>query len=218
MIDIKRLLYLLQKNYGDGKTALTFRTAHQCLVATILSAQCTDERVNKVTTGLFKKYKDVRAFAEVEIGELEQEVRSTGFYRNKAKNIKASAQMIVSEFGGEVPKTMLEMLRLPGVARKTANVVLHNAYGIVEGVVVDTHVGRLSRRLGLSKEKNAEKVEKDLMKTVPRKDWANIAYWLIDHGRAVCKSQKPKCGDCFLREMCPSTDSFDSKGKWIGPK
>lgn len=218
MIDVKKLLQLLRKHYGRAKTALKFRSPHECLVATILSAQCTDERVNKVTPELFKKYRNVAEFASADIRELEQAVRSTGFFRNKAANIKRSAQMIVEKFGGKLPRTMDEMLELPGVARKTANVVLHNSYGVVEGVVVDTHVGRLSRRLGLSKEKSPEKVEKDLMSLVPRGDWANIAYWLIDHGRAVCKSQKPSCGECFLAKMCPSAGKFNAKGKWVGPK
>jgi len=213
-----KIISLLRKHYADAETALHYKTPHQMLVATILSAQCTDERVNKVTPALFAKYKTVQDFADAPLPELEKMVRSTGFFRNKAKNIKASAWVIVEKFGGKIPKKMEEMLQLPGVARKTANVVLHNAHGIVEGVVVDTHVGRLSRRLGMSKEKNPEKVEKDLMVLLPKKDWANISYWLIDHGRAVCKSQKPNCSECFLNHVCPSAGKFDSKGKWAGPK
>lgn len=215
---IEHLLKLLRENYGKAETALNYNTPHEMLVATILSAQCTDERVNKVTKVLFKKYKTAQEFADASLEELEQDVRSTGFYRNKAKNIKAASKMIVDKFGGEVPKEMDALLSLPGVARKTANVVLHNAYGIVEGIVVDTHVGRLSRRLGLSKNIDAVKVEKDLMKVIPRKDWGNVSYWLIDHGRAVCKSQKPLCEMCFLKDVCPSAEMFDSKGKWKGPK
>lgn len=215
---VQELIKLLRGKYKNSKTALHYRTPHQMLVATILSAQCTDERVNKVTPGLFKKYKSVGDFAGAAQSELEQDIRSTGFFRNKAKNIIGSANVIVNEFGGKVPQKMEDLLKLPGVARKTANVVLHNAYGIVDGVVVDTHVGRLSRRLGLSGQKNAEKVEKDLMAGIPKKDWANISYWLIDHGRAVCKSQKPACDKCLLSKICPSAFKFDKKGKWTGVK
>lgn len=216
--NVQELIKLLREKYKNSKTALDFRTPHQMLVATILSAQCTDERVNKVTPGLFKKYKTVEEFAGAEQAELEKDIHSTGFFRNKARNIIGSAKVLLNEFNGEVPRKMEDMLGLRGVARKTANVVLHNAYGIIGGVVVDTHVGRLSRRLGISKQKNAEKVEKDLMKAIPKKDWANISYWLIDHGRAVCKSQKPACEKCFLSKKCPSAFKFDERGKWIGTK
>ncbi len=201
--DVTILLKRLNEGYGTAKTALVYRTPHEMLVATILSAQCTDERVNKVTAELFKKYSSVDDFANAQPEELEGDVRSTGFFRNKARNIIGASKMIVENFGGRVPDKMNELLKLPGVARKTANVVLHNAYGIVEGVVVDTHVGRLSRRLGLSKEENAEKVERDLMKLVPHKDWGNVSYLLIDHGRAVCKARKPRCEECFLHDICP---------------
>lgn len=201
--DVAILLKKLKKEYGTSKTALHFGAPHEMLVATILSAQCTDERVNKVTAELFKKYRSVSDFARAAQSELEQDVRSTGFYRNKAKNIIGACRMIMEKFSGRVPDKMEDLLKLPGVARKTANVVLHNAYGIVEGVVVDTHVGRLSRRLGLSAEENAEKVERDLMKLIPREDWGNISYLLIDHGRAVCKARKPKCDECFLNDICP---------------
>lgn len=218
MKNLSKILSLLKKHYPDAKTALHYKTPHQMLVATILSAQCTDERVNKVTPALFARYKTPKDFAEADIAELEELVRSTGFYRNKAKNIKASAQIIVEKFGGKIPKTMDELLELPGVARKTANVVLQSAYGIKVGVVVDTHIGRLSRRLGFTREKNPEKVEQDLMQLIPKKDWADLAFWLIDHGRAVCKSQKPNCGECFLSQYCPSAGKFDAKGKWAGPK
>lgn len=218
MKNLTEILRLLAKHYPQAKTALHFRTPHQMLVATILSAQCTDERVNKVTPGLFARYKTVEDFAEADPAELERMVRSTGFYRNKAKNIKASAGVIVEKFRGKLPQTMEEMLILPGVARKTANVVLQNAYDVVVGVVVDTHIGRLSRRLGFSKEKNAEKVEKDLMALIPRKDWGNVGYWLIDHGRTICKSARPNCAGCFLNKLCPSAFKFNKAGKWIGPK
>lgn len=214
----EKILSLLKKHYGNAKTSLRYNTPHEMLVSTILSAQCTDERVNKVTDGLFNKYRDVKDFADVKQSELEKDIRSTGFFKNKAKNIIGSSKMILEKYDGKVPKDMDKMLKLPGVARKTANVVLQNAYGIVDGIVVDTHVGRLARRLGFSKHKNAEKVERDLMKMIPEKDWDKISYWLIDHGRAVCKSQKPLCDKCFLNDICPSASQFDKKGKWIGPK
>lgn len=212
------MLKLLRKSYPAAHTALHFKTPIQMLVSTILSAQCTDVRVNKVTPALFAKYKTAADFAKSKQPELQALIRSTGFYRNKAKNIQGAAKVIIEKFDGKVPRTMPEILELPGVARKTANVVLHNAYGIVEGVVVDTHVGRLARRLGLTKETNAEKVEKDLMKIVPRKSWADISYFLIDHGRAVCKSVKPNCSACVLQKLCPSAGAFDAKGKWTGVK
>jgi len=215
---LPEMLKLLKKTYPQAKTALNFRTPIQMLVSTILSAQCTDVRVNMVTPKLFARYKTAKDFAEAKPTELQAMIRSTGFYKNKAKNIRGAAKMIVEKFHGKVPNTMNEILELPGVARKTANVVLHNAYGIVEGVVVDTHVGRLSRRFGLTKQKDAAKVEKDLMAIVPRKDWADFSYVLIDHGRAVCKSQKPNCGGCFLNKICPSAFAFDDKGRWIGTK
>ena len=215
---LPEMIRLLRKSYPSAKTALNFKTPIQMLVSTILSAQCTDVRVNKVTPALFKKYATADDFAGAKLPELQTLIRSTGFYRNKAKNIQGAAEVIVKKYKGEVPRTMDEMLELPGVARKTANVVLHNAYGIVAGVVVDTHVGRLARRLGLTDQKDAAKVEKDLMKIVPKKDWANISYWLIDHGRAVCKSQKPNCGACVLNNICPSASNFDAKGRWSGVK
>lgn len=216
--DVQHVLKMLKSEYGSSETALSYSTPHQMLVATILSAQCTDERVNKVTPGLFKKYKNVRDFAAAKQEELEQDVRSTGFFRNKAKNIIGASKKIVHDYKGAVPRKMSELLTLPGVARKTANVVLHNAYGIVDGIVVDTHVGRLARRLCWSKEKNAEKAEKDLMKIIPRDDWGNLAYLLIDHGRAVCNSRKPLCDKCVLKDLCPSAGKFDNEGKWIGVK
>lgn len=215
---LPEMMRLLRKTYPAAKTALDFKTPIQMLVSTILSAQCTDVRVNKVTPALFRKYKTAEDFAKAKQPELQALIRSTGFYRNKAKNIQGAARVIEDRFDGKVPRSMDEMLLLPGVARKTANVVLHNAYGIVVGVVVDTHVGRLARRLGLTVQKDAAKVEKDLMAIVPKKDWANISYWLIDHGRAVCKSQKPNCGTCVLQKICPSAFSFNAKGRWTGVK
>lgn len=213
-----QMFKLLKKEYPGAKTALNFHTPLQMLVSTILSAQCTDVRVNKVTPALFAKYKTAEDFARAKMPELQALIRSTGFFRNKAKNIQGAAKVIVERFGGAVPRTMSEILELPGVARKTANVVLHNAYGIVAGVVVDTHVGRLARRLGLTRETNAEKVEKDLMKVVRRASWADISYLLIDHGRAVCKSVKPNCGGCVLQKICPSAGAFDARWKWVGVK
>lgn len=215
---VSTILSRLGKHYSEAKIALNFKGPFQLLVATILSAQCTDVRVNMTTPALFKKYGTAEEMAKAPIGDLEQLVRSTGFYKNKAKNIKGAAEMIVSKHGGQVPKTMDELLELPGVARKTANVVLQNAWDIRVGVVVDTHVGRLSRRLGMTKEKDPKKVEQDLMKKVPQKDWTNIAFWLIDHGRAICDARKPKCNDCFLSDVCPASGSFDAKGKWVGVK
>ncbi len=215
---LPEMMRLLRKTYPAAKTGLDFKTPIQMLVSTILSAQCTDVRVNKVTPALFRRYKTAEDFAKAKQPELQALIRSTGFYRNKAKNIQGAARVIEDRFDGKVPRSMDEMLLLPGVARKTANVVLHNAYGIVVGVVVDTHVGRLARRLGLTVQKDAAKVEKDLMAIVPKKDWANISYWLIDHGRAVCKSQKPNCGTCVLQKICPSAFSFNAKGRWTGVK
>lgn len=216
--NVAAVIKLLKQHYPQSKTALDFRTPLQMLVSTILSAQCTDKRVNMVTPALFARYKTAKDFADADMKELQTMIRSTGFYKNKAKNIQGAAKMIAEKFRGEVPRTMKEMLELPGVARKTANVVLDNAYGVVEGVVVDTHVGRLSRRLGFTAQKDASKVEKDLMAILPRKDWSAFSYMLIDHGRAVCKSQKPDCAGCFLNKKCPSAFSFDAKGRWTGVK
>lgn len=223
-IDIKKnrkkidiYLKLLKKHYPDAHCALFFSNPLEILVATILSAQCTDVRVNKVTPYLFKKYKNCQDYAKVPREELEQDIRSTGFFRSKAKSIQESCKKMLQEYGGKVPTTMEELLTLPGVARKTANVVLHNAYGIVEGITVDTHVRRLSNRLGLTSQQNPQKIEKELMGIVPRADWANISYLLIDHGRKICKAIRPKCQECFLNKVCPSAFSYDEKGRWIGP-
>lgn len=193
----------LKKYYPDARCALDHDTPLQLLVATVLSAQCTDERVNQVTKKLFAKYKGVEDFASADLAELEGLVRPTGFFKNKARAIKTAAQKIISEHGGDLPRTMEEMVALPGVGRKTANVVLGNAFGLATGVVVDTHVKRLSYRLGLSDQKTPEKIEKDLEKLVPRKDWINFSHWLIFHGRRVCKARSPQCHVCFLFEECP---------------
>jgi endonuclease-3 len=174
----------------------------------MLSAQCTDERVNRVTPGLFARYPSAQAFAEAPNGELEEAIRSTGFYHNKARNIQAACRQLVDEYGGEVPRTMAQLLRLPGVARKTANVVLGNAFGIIEGVVVDTHVGRISRRLGFTSNEDPQKVETDLMAIIPRERWLDYAHQLILFGRAVCKAPRPLCGGCMLAALCPSAGTF----------
>ncbi len=199
----KDVIRLLRKEYPDAHCALNHTNAFELLVATILSAQCTDERVNIVTADLFRKYKGPKDFVDVLQEDLEQDVRSTGFFRNKAKNIKAASQRIVDEYGGKVPENMEDLLTLGGVARKTANVVLGNAFGIASGVVVDTHVKRLSNRLGLTKQSDPVKIEKDLEKLVPKKDWVMFSHWLIYHGRRVCNARKPDCENCVLNKICP---------------
>lgn len=196
----------LAAEYPGASCALRHENALQLLVATILSAQCTDKRVNEVTKPLFEKYPTVHDFADANLAELEEDVRPTGFFRNKAKAIKSMAEALVEKHGGEVPHTMEELLELRGVARKTANVVLGNVYGINDGIVVDTHVNRLANRLGLTTETTPEKVERDLMELVPRDDWTTISHRLIDHGRAVCSARKPKCVECVLNDICPSAN------------
>jgi endonuclease-3 len=193
----------LKKEYPDAHCALNHSNAFELLVATILSAQCTDERVNIVTETLFRKYRTPQDYLEVEAAELAQDIKSINFFNNKTKSIQGAAQKIVENFKGEVPCTMDELLTLNGVARKTANVVLGNAFGIASGVVVDTHVARLSQRLGLTEEKMPEKIEKDLSALVPQKDWVMFPHWLIFHGRAVCNARKPKCAECVLNDICP---------------
>lgn len=193
----------LKKMYPDAHCALNHSNAFELLVATIMSAQCTDDRVNIVTATLFRKYRTPKDYYEVELEELTQDIKSINFFNNKAKNIQAMAQKIVENFGGEVPQTMDELLTLNGVARKTANVVLGNAFGIASGVVVDTHVSRLSQRLGLTEETTPEKIEKDLAELVPKKDWVMFPHWMIFHGRQVCNARKPKCDECKLAEICP---------------
>ena len=197
------IIRLLEQEYGDAACALHHDGAYQLLVATILSAQCTDARVNMVTPALFRRYPDAHAMAEADLDELQEIIRSTGFFRNKSKSLHGSARRLVDEFDGEVPSNMRDLLKLPGVARKTANVVLGTAYGIASGVVVDTHVGRLSRRLGLTHQKTPVKVEKDLMKMIPRDEWINFAHRLIHHGRRVCQARKPRCEECAFADLCP---------------
>lgn len=194
----------LKKAYPDAHCALNHSNAFELLIATILSAQCTDERVNIVTANLFRKYHSPQDYLDVSQNELEKDIHSTGFFRNKAKNIQAACKRIIEVYHGKVPQTMDELLTLGGVARKTANVVLGNAFGITSGIVVDTHVGRLSRRLGLTKNENAQKIETDLQKLVPRKDWVMFSHWLIFHGRQICQARKPKCTECVLGDICPS--------------
>jgi endonuclease-3 len=195
----------LEREHPDAKCALNYTTPYEMLFATILSAQSTDAMVNKVTERLFRKYPTLEDYARADIAELEDDIHSTGFFRMKAKAIQASARRLLEVYGGEVPRTMAEMLTLPGAARKTANVVLGNAYGVIEGIAVDTHVGRLARRLGLSGQTDPVKVERDLMALVPRKNWLKVTYLLIDHGRKVCKAPVPRCEDCVLNDLCPSS-------------
>ena len=197
------ILILLKRLYPDATCTLNYETPVQLLVATILSAQCTDERVNQVTPELFQRFPDALSLAIAEREELENLIRPTGFYRNKAKNIQGACQKIVSEFGGEVPERMEQLLSLPGVARKTANVVLANAYGTIQGVTVDTHVKRLSQRLGLTEHSDPVKIEQELMRLVPQPEWENFSLLLIYHGRAVCHARKPNCSACALAHLCP---------------
>ncbi|MFI5276393.1 MAG: endonuclease III [Ktedonobacterales bacterium] len=199
-----QIVVSLRQLYPDAKCSLDFTTPLELLVATMLSAQCTDERVNQVTKTLFKKYRGPQDYASADPETLEQDIKQTGFYRNKAKHIREAAQIIVERYGGAVPRTMDELIALPGVARKTANVVMGNAFGVVEGVVVDTHVGRLARRLGLTESDDPVKVEQDLMALLPQRDWLDLSHMLIMHGRAVCQARKPLCAECALAPLCPT--------------
>jgi endonuclease-3 len=210
---IGRIIGLLRERYRQPRTALEFRNPLQILVATILAAQCTDERVNRITPGLFRKYPTAAAFARADRTELEQEIRSAGLFRNKAKNIIGAARRIVAEFGGAVPDSMVALVTLPGVARKTANIVLSAGYGKAEGIAVDTHARRLSRRLGLSRHEDPEKIERDLLAVVPKDDWLDFNFLLVEHGRALCQARKPKCPECFLRRFCPSAEAHILGGK-----
>jgi endonuclease-3 len=199
-----KIVALLKKHYPDARCSLDHSTPLELLIATILSAQCTDERVNIVTADLFRKYRRAEDYAAVAQEELERDIHSTGFFRNKAKAIRGTCRMILDKHGGRVPETMEELLGLPGVARKTANVVLGNAYGRASGVVVDTHVSRLSQRLGLTENEQPEKIERDLNELIPQKDWIEFSHLLIAHGRAICKARAPLCADCFLLDLCPT--------------
>jgi len=211
-IDVKKqaatVIRRLKKEYPNAHCALEHSNAFELLIATILSAQCTDARVNIVTAELFRKYRGPEDFVNTSQSELERDIHSTGFFRNKAKNIQAACRRIIEVYGGRVPQTMDDLLTLGGVARKTANVVMGNAFGIASGVVVDTHVSRLSQRLGLTKNKTPEKIEKDLENVVPKKDWIMLPHWLISHGRAVCIARNPKCPECVLADICPSKKLF----------
>jgi endonuclease III len=198
----------LRRLYPDAQGTLDFSNPLELLIATELAAQSTDERVNMVSRDLFRKYRSVEDYATVSEEDLEQDIRSTGFYRNKAKNIRAASQRIITNYGGEVPRTMEDLLTLPGVGRKTANVVLGNAFGIVVGFVVDTHVGRLARRFGWTTNEDPVKVEQDLMRIVPRKDWLDLSHLMIFHGRAICIARKPLCEQCTLVKLCPSAFTF----------
>ena len=203
-----KVIELLEKEHPDAKIALNYSNSLELLVATILSAQCTDERVNLVTKTLFEKYGKAVDYANVDLKELEQDIKSTGFYHNKAKNIKNAASLLVEKYNSRVPCTMDELLELPGVARKTANIVLFNACGVVAGIAVDTHVRRLAQRLGLTENEDPNKIENDLMSIVPRNNWMRITDLLIFHGRRICTAKKPKCDICVLNRICPSAFTF----------
>ncbi|MGQ9744901.1 MAG: endonuclease III [Dissulfurimicrobium sp.] len=201
---IKETLEILKNQYKGAKIALKYKNPFELLVSVILSAQCTDIKVNEVTPILFNRFPDIKTMAEAPIEELESIIRPTGFFRNKAKNIKEAARRIIEDYNGRLPDTMEEMIKLPGVARKTANIVLYNVYGVVSGIAVDTHVKRLSIRLGITREKDPVKIEKDLMELIPPKDWGTISYVLIEHGRNICNAKKPLCAQCPVRGLCPS--------------
>nr|MBU1328871.1 endonuclease III [Candidatus Omnitrophota bacterium] len=204
MINIKEIIKILKKEYPGAKIALRFKNTWQLLVATILSAQCTDVRVNKVTPVLFKKYNTISDFAEAGLKEFEKDIHSTGFYKNKAKSIIGSAKRILDDFGGKVPDTMEGLTGLPGIGRKTANVVLSSGFGIVVGVVVDTHVIRLSGKLGFTENKDPGRIEKDLMEIVPQEEWGVFSHLLILHGRKICVARRPLCAECRIGKLCPS--------------
>ena len=200
-----RIIELLSAEYPDAHVALTFSNPLECLVATILSAQCTDERVNLVTKTLFKKYRKPADYLKVPVEELASDIRSTGFFNQKTKSIRGACTRIVEVYGGKVPGTMEELLTLSGVARKTANIVLGNSFGVVEGIAVDTHVRRLANRLGFSDEQDPDKIESDLMALVPRGLWFDFTYALIDHGRKLCQAKKPLCAECPVSDLCPAS-------------
>ncbi|VVB90212.1 G/T mismatches repair enzyme [uncultured archaeon] len=205
---VNEIIALLKKEYPDVRTALDYSNPLELLVSTILSAQSTDRQVNVVTKNLFKKYRTPRDYIKTPLDELEKDIHSTNFYKNKAKNIKKLCELLVENFGGKVPDNMEDLITLPGVARKTANVVLWSAFGKNEGIAVDTHVKRVSARLGLTENTNPEKIEKDLMATVPKNDWGLFSLLLIRHGREICTAKKPRCQDCVLNKICPSAFTF----------
>ena len=198
------VLRVLKKRYPDVRCALVHKNPYELVTATVLSAQCTDERVNKVTPALFRRFPTPQSMASARQEEIEKLIHSTGFFRNKAKNLLGLARRVTEVYGGEIPNTMQDLLSLPGVARKTANVVLETGFGIVEGVVVDTHVGRIARRLGWTTQQDPVKVERDLCALFPRKEWGDLAHILIHHGRDLCDARKPRCGECPVKTHCPS--------------
>lgn len=201
----RTIIRRLKRAYPGARCSLNHTNPFELLVATILSAQCTDERVNIVTADLFRKYRKPEDYLDVSPRELEKDIQSTGFFRNKTKSIQGASKMLTEQYGGQVPRTMEELLELPGVARKTANVVLGNAFDIHAGVVVDTHVTRLSHRLGLTQQKTAEKIEQDLIPIVPKKDWVIFPHLMIYHGRKICKARSPLCNECTIEKQCPSS-------------
>jgi len=203
------ILRLLEKTYPEAATALRYSNSLELLISTILSAQATDEQINKITPRLFEKYKTPEDYANANLEELQQDIRSSGFYRNKAKNIRNCCKMLVEKYHSQVPRTMEELVELPGVARKTANIVLTNAFGVVEGIAVDTHVRRLAQRLGLSDTDDPVKIELNLMKILPKENWERISDLLIFHGRRVCYARRPNCAGCILNKICPSAFSFN---------
>ncbi len=205
----QKIIELLEKQYPNAKTALNYTNPLEILIATMLSAQTTDVTVNIVTQKLFKKYRTAEDYAKADIKELEQDIHSTGFYHNKARNLQKCCQLLIEKFHSQVPKTMDELLELPGVARKTANIVLYNAYGVTAGIAVDTHVTRLSARLGLTEQKDQNKIERDLMAITPKEKWMKLTDLLIFHGRQICMAKKPKCAACVLNKICPSAFCFD---------
>ena len=206
---VREIIKLLKKNYPKAKISLKYENPTQLLVAVMLSAQCTDLKVNEVTKDLFQKYKNAEDFADADLRTFEKDIRSTGFFKVKARHIKESFEIIVKKYNLKVPPSMADLVKLPGVARKTANIVLSNAYGIVEGIAVDTHVTRLSQRLYLTHNKYPDKIEQDLIKSIPKKDWYKFTYLLIEHGRQVCSAKKPLCNDCFLNKLCPTAFKFN---------
>jgi len=205
---VKEIIKLLKKKYPKANIALDFKNPLELLVATILSAQCTDERTNRVTKNLFKKYKNIKDYVKADLKRFEENIKPTGFYKNKAKNIITACKKIFKKFNGEVPQKMGELITLPGVGRKTANIVLTFAFGKLEGVAVDTHVKRLSQRLGLSENHNPNKIEQDLMVIIPKKDWGIFSSLIIEHGRKICLARRPSCKECILKHICPSFNYF----------
>ena len=207
--NVLKIIELLRKEYPDAKgTALNFSAPLELLVATILAAQCTDERVNEVTRDLFQKYKTADDYAKADLDELEKDIKPTGFYRVKAKRLKECCKMLAEEYDSEVPQNIDALAKLPGVARKTANLVLSNAFGINQGIAMDTHVRRLSKRLGLSEKKQSDKMERDLMELIPKENWFDFTYLIVAHGRNVCTARNPRCGECVLKGLCPSAFTF----------